>query len=85
MSKTPICDKWEYDTNQGGLVVPLNVAKDLETELAKARAKIESLTRSLTIVANWENVKRTYTADEVKEFARGILDVATLEAAERGE
>lgn len=52
-------------------------------ELADARAEIESLTRSLTIVANWKNVKRTYTADEVKEFARGILDVAALEAAER--
>jgi Skp family chaperone for outer membrane proteins len=54
-------------------------------ELAEARAEIESLTRSLTIVANWENVNRTYTANEVKEFARGILDVAALEAAERGE
>jgi cell division septum initiation protein DivIVA len=43
MSKTPICDRWEYDTNQGGLVVPLNVAKDLETELAEARAEIERL------------------------------------------
>lgn len=40
MSKTPICDRWEYDTNQGGLVVPLNVAKDLETELAEANRKL---------------------------------------------
>lgn len=44
MSKTPICDRWEYDTNQGGLVVPLNVAKDLETELAEARAEVEKAT-----------------------------------------
>ena len=57
---------------------------ELQEQLAEARAEIESLTRSLTIVANWKNVKRTYTADEVKEFARGILDVAALEAAERG-
>lgn len=56
-----------------------------DKQLAEARAEIESLTRSLTIVANWTNVKKTYTADEVKEFARGILDVAALEAAERGE
>ena len=63
---------------------PAEVERDeLRKHLAEARAKIESLTRSLTIVANWENVKRTYTADEVKEFARGILDVAALEAAER--
>lgn len=57
---------------------------DLRELLDEARAEIESLTRSLTIVANWTNVKKTYTADEVKEFARGILDVAALEAAERG-
>jgi len=57
---------------------------ELQEQLAEARAEIESLTRSLTIVANWKNVKRTYTADEVKEFAREILDVAALEAAERG-
>jgi len=43
MSKTPICDRWEYDSYSGGLVVPLNVAKDLETELAEARAEIERL------------------------------------------
>jgi HPt (histidine-containing phosphotransfer) domain-containing protein len=41
MSKTPICDRWEYDSYSGGLVVPLNVAKDLEIELAEARAEIE--------------------------------------------
>lgn len=57
---------------------------ELRNQLTEARAEIESLTRSLTIVANWEKVKRTYTADEVKEFARGILDVAALEAAEGG-
>lgn len=49
------------------------------------RAEIESLTRSLTIVAGWENVNRTYTANELKEFAQGILAVAKLEAAERGK
>jgi uncharacterized coiled-coil protein SlyX len=43
MSKTPICDRWEYDSYSGGLVVPLNVAKDLEIELAEARAEIERL------------------------------------------
>lgn len=43
MSKTPICDRWEYDSYSSGLVVPLNVAKDLENELAEARAEIESL------------------------------------------
>jgi wobble nucleotide-excising tRNase len=43
MSKTPICDRWEYDSYSGGLVVPLNVAKDLETELAEARAEIDKL------------------------------------------
>lgn len=43
MSKTPICDRWEYDSYSGGLVVPLNVAKDLETELAEARARITIL------------------------------------------
>ena len=64
---------------------PAEVERDeLKRQLAEARAEIESLTRSLIIVANWKNVKRTYTADEVKEFARGILDVAALEAAERG-
>lgn len=69
-----------------GMRRPAEVERDeLKKQLAEARAEIESLTRSLTIVANWKNVKRTYTADEVKEFARGILDVAALEAAERGE
>lgn len=63
--------------------VPIEFAEQLEHELAEARAEIESLARSLTIVANWKNVKRTYTADEVKEFARGILDIAALEAAEK--
>ena len=58
---------------------------DKDRQLTEARAEIESLTRSLTIVANWENINRTYTADEVKEFARGILDVAAIEAAERLE
>ena len=64
---------------------PAEVERDeLRKQLSEARAEIESLTRSLIIVANWKNVKRTYTADEVKEFARGVLDVAALEAAERG-
>lgn len=30
MSKTPICDKWKYETNQGVEVVALNVAESLE-------------------------------------------------------
>ena len=34
MSKTPICDRWEYESYSSGLVVPLNVAKELETELS---------------------------------------------------
>ena len=48
MSRTPICDRWEYESYSSGLVVPLNVAKELETELAdkekqlaEARAEIE--------------------------------------------
>ena len=70
--------KWLYSLQEA-----VDECNRLSAELTEARAEIESLTRSLTIVANWENVKRTYTADEVKEFARGILDVAAL-AAERG-
>lgn len=88
MSKTPRTDEHILHHGNGNwypsAFVLASFARQIETELAEARAEIESLTRSLTIVANWKNVKRTYTADEVKEFARGILDVAALEAAERG-
>jgi aspartate oxidase len=50
MSRTPICDRWEYESYSSGLVVPLNVAKELESELAnkdrqltEAQAEIENL------------------------------------------
>jgi len=84
MSDTPRTDAYT-EQFPGCLREPklLDFCRQLEKQLAEARAEIESLTRSLTIVANWKNVKMTYTADEVKEFARGILDVAALEAAER--
>ena len=77
--------KTEIENKQYTITCASEENQQLKESLADARAEIESLTRSLTIVANWKNVKRTYTADEVKEFARGILDVAALEAAKRGE
>lgn len=75
----------EIENKQYSITCASEENQQLRESLVEARAEIESLTRSLTIVANWTNVKKTYTADEVKEFARGILDVAALEAAERGE
>ena len=89
MSKTPICDKWEYDTNQGGLVVPLNVAKDLETELAEARAEIERLKNQLEdesmradgmTTAHAEAGAGNYRMRELIEQMRDALRLALPEA-----
>jgi septal ring factor EnvC (AmiA/AmiB activator) len=86
LSETELAEaRAEIENKQYTITCASEENQQLKESLAEARAEIESLTRSLTIVANWKNVKRTYTADEVKEFARGILDVAAFEAAERGE
>lgn len=67
-SKTPICDRWEYDSYSGGLVVPINVAKDLEIELAEARAENMRLakTMQLAIAINLAMQESSYDMPDLR-------------------